>query len=83
MELYSVIAWVVFGAVAGWIASLIMKTDAQQGALANIVIGIIGAFLGGWLFGLLGIASGGFLWSLLTAVIGAVILIWIIRMLRR
>lgn len=81
----SILLWIIFGALAGWIASLIMKTDAQQGALANIIIGIIGAFIGGWLFNMFGAAgtTGFNLWSLIVAVIGSIILIWIIRLVRR
>ncbi|OGJ70818.1 hypothetical protein A3G69_01000, partial [Candidatus Peribacteria bacterium RIFCSPLOWO2_12_FULL_53_10] len=62
-----ILAWVVLGGIAGWLASLVMNTDASQGILANIVVGILGALLGGWLFGMMG-GSGitGFnLWSLL------------------
>ena len=79
------ILWIVFGALAGWIASIIMKTDAQQGALMNIVLGIIGAFLGGWLMNFFG-ASGvtGFnIYSLLVAVVGAAVLIYAGKLLRR
>jgi uncharacterized membrane protein YeaQ/YmgE (transglycosylase-associated protein family) len=49
-----VILWIVFGALVGWIASLIMKSDAQQGPLLNIVVGIIGAVLGGWIMSFFG-----------------------------
>jgi uncharacterized membrane protein YeaQ/YmgE (transglycosylase-associated protein family) len=81
----SFIIWIIFGALAGWIASLVMKTDAQQGFMMNIIVGIVGAFLGGFIFEQFG-ASGvtGFnLYSLLVAVIGAVLLIWIVRTVRR
>lgn len=79
---------IIAGALIGWIASLIMKTDAQQGALANIVIGIVGALLGRWIFGdLLGIggaASAGALslMGLLWGIVGAVILIAILKAFR-
>ena len=49
-----IILWLVFGAVAGWLASLIMKTDAEKGAVANIIVGIIGAMIGGFVFSLFG-----------------------------
>ncbi len=81
----SFLLWIIFGALAGWVASLIMKTDGQQGALMNIIVGIVGAFLGGFLFEQFG-ATGvtGFnLYSLLVAIIGAIVLIWIVRAVRR
>lgn len=76
-----IIAWIVLGGLAGWIASKIAGTDEQQGWVANIVVGMVGAMLGGFVFDLLG-GSGvtGFnIWSLLVAVIGALILIAILR----
>ncbi len=84
--LINIIAWIILGALAGWVASLIMGTDAQQGAIANIVIGIIGAFIGGLIMsfipGLSG-ADGLNIWSFLVALLGAVILIAILRAIRR
>lgn len=75
----AVILWVVFGAVAGWIASLIMKTDRHQGWLMDIVLGIVGAVVGGFLMNLIGApgVTGFNIYSLLVAIVGAVILIWI------
>lgn len=76
-----IILFIVFGALVGWIASLIMKTDAQQGALMNIVLGIIGAFLGGWMFqafGAQGVTGFNF-YSLIVATIGAIVVIGIAR----
>ena len=80
-----IILWIVFGAIAGWIASLIMKTDAEQGLLLNIIVGIIGAVIGGWIMSLFGESSvSGFnLYSFLVAIIGAVVLIAIVKALRR
>ncbi len=77
--------WVILGAVAGWIASIIMKTDAQQGLLGDILLGIVGAFIGGFVFNMLGAsgATGFNFYSLLVAIIGAVILIYIGRMVFR
>lgn len=82
----SIIVWIVVGAVAGWVASMIVKTDASMGALANIVVGILGAFVGGWIVGLFGInvAEGQLNFpSVLTAILGAVVLLAIVKMLRR
>ena len=72
------ILWIIFGALAGWIASQIMHRDAQMGALANIVVGIIGAFLGGFLMNTVGISgtTGFNIWSLLVAIFGAVVLLF-------
>ena len=77
--------WILFGAVAGWLASLIMKTNRSQGTLIDIVVGIIGAFLGGWLFETFGRSgvTGFNLYSLLVAVIGAVVLLFLVRLVRR
>jgi len=81
----NIILWIIFGALAGWIASMIMKTNAEQGALANIIIGIVGAFIGGFLSSLLGgpAISGFSLTSLFIAVLGAVVLLFFIRLLTR
>lgn len=71
--------WIVLGAAAGWVASIIMKTDAQQGWLMNIILGIIGAFIGGFLVDLFGGqgVTGFNLTSFLVALLGAVVLIGI------
>ena len=76
------IVWLIFGGIAGWIASIIMGTNAQQGLLMNIIVGIVGAFIGGFIANLLGFrAAGGFsIGSLIVAVIGACILLWLVRM---
>lgn len=72
--------WIIFGALAGWIASKIMGRDASMGAIANIVVGVIGAGLGGWIssafFGGEGI-TGFNIWSLLIAIAGACLLLLI------
>lgn len=77
--------WIIFGALAGWIASLIMKTDAKQGALANIAVGIVGALIGGFVFSLFGASdvTGFNIYSLLVAVVGAVIFLAIIKAFRK
>ncbi len=83
--LVNIILWIILGGVAGWIASLLMKRDAQMGALANIIVGIIGAILGGFLFNLIGLPgdTGFNLWTLLVAVIGAVVLLFLLGIFRR
>ena len=81
--MFSIIAWVVIGGLAGWLASIIMKTDAQMGFVANVAAGVVGALVGGWLAGLLfdvEVDPNGFsIPSLLTAVVGAVIVIWVVK----
>ena len=81
-----IIAWIVLGALAGWIASIIMKTNEEQGAIGNIVVGIVGAVIGGFLVSALTGSEGvtGFnLTSLLVAILGAVILLAILKAVRR
>ena len=78
-----IILWIIFGALVGWIASAIMKSN--DGVLMDIVIGIVGAIIGGWImsfFGQSGV-SGFNLYSFVVAVIGAVVLIAIVRAIRR
>lgn len=79
----NIILWLVFGFIAGSIASFI--TGSSRGMVGDIVVGIIGAFLGGWLSTMLGgdPVTGFNLVSLLIAVLGAVVLIWIVRLVRR
>lgn len=72
----NVILWILFGALAGWVASMIVGTNERQGALGNIVTGILGAFIGGFLFSLLGGSgfSGFNIGGLIIAILGAAIL---------
>lgn len=79
-----ILLWIIFGALVGWIASLIMKTDAEQGALLNIVVGIVGAFIGGGLSSMLGgpEVTGFNLTSILVATLGAIILIFFVQLFR-
>jgi uncharacterized membrane protein YeaQ/YmgE (transglycosylase-associated protein family) len=74
-----ILLWIIFGALAGWIASLIMKT--RQGLLLDIVVGIIGAMIGGFIFRAFGAAgvSGFNVYSLLVAILGAIVLLWIVK----
>ena len=80
----NIIIWLVIGGVIGWLASLVMRTDAQQGIVLNIVVGIVGAFLAGLIF------SGGSinnspltLYTFLTSLVGAIILLAIVNLVRR
>jgi uncharacterized membrane protein YeaQ/YmgE (transglycosylase-associated protein family) len=81
----SILAFIVLGGIAGWIASLIMGTDASQGIFLNIVVGVVGAFLGGMAFNAFGNAgvTGFNIYSLVVATFGAVLLLWIVRLVRR
>jgi uncharacterized membrane protein YeaQ/YmgE (transglycosylase-associated protein family) len=83
----SFILWLIVGGIVGWLASLIMKTDAQQGILLNVIVGIVGAFIGGWLISPLvgaGTINEGFsIASLLVSLVGAVILLAIVNLFRR
>ena len=77
------IGWLIIGGLAGWIASKIMGTDEQQGILLNIIVGIVGAFLGGLILGLVTDPDGfGIILSFLTAIAGACLLLWIVGMVR-
>ncbi len=69
----------VVGGLIGWLASMLMKTNAQMGIIANVVVGIIGSSLGFWLAGVLGVAAYGPIASWAVAVVGAALLIWILK----
>ena len=75
------LGWIIIGALAGWIGSKLMGTDAKQGGLANIVVGIIGAVLGFWLAGALGIVAVGSVGAWIISILGAVVLIAILKAL--
>ncbi len=81
----NILLWILFGAIVGWIASIIMETDAEMGIGSNIVVGILGALLGGWVVTLFGgpTVNGFNLSSFLVAILGAVILLGIVRGFRR
>jgi len=78
-----IIVWLIVGGIVGWLASIVMRTDAQQGVLINIVVGIVGAFLGGLIF------SGGSInqdinvTSFIVSLVGAIILLAILNLFRR
>ncbi len=80
---HGIIAWLVIGAVAGWLAGKIVD-GGGFGLIVDIIVGIVGAFIGGWLAGVLGInIGGGLISSIIVAVIGAVVLLFALRLIKR
>ena len=77
------IIMLIVGGIAGWLASMLMKTDGQQGIFLNIVVGIIGGLLGGFLLPMVGLSFGSWIGYLITALIGAVVLLAIVNLFRR
>lgn len=71
----------IIGGIVGWLASIVMKTNAQMGMIANVIVGIVGSSLGFWLAGTLGLATGGGVARWLVAIAGAAILIAILKVL--
>ena len=82
MSLTSLLIFVVIGAVAGWLAGIIMK-GGGFGLVGNIVVGIVGSFIGGFLFRLFGITAGGTLGSIVVALVGAIVLLYIVKMIKK
>ncbi len=82
MDLTSLLIFLALGAVAGWLAGLIMK-GGGFGLIVNIIVGIVGAVVGGWVFGFFGFESAGLIGSIITAVVGAVILLAIIGLFKK
>ncbi|MBK6704872.1 MAG: GlsB/YeaQ/YmgE family stress response membrane protein [Caulobacteraceae bacterium] len=83
MSVETLLIWIIVGAIAGWLAGLVVR-GFGFGLVGNIIIGIIGAFLGGWLFAQFGIAIGvGIINTIFTAFIGAVVLLLIVRVVKR
>jgi uncharacterized membrane protein YeaQ/YmgE (transglycosylase-associated protein family) len=81
----NLILWIILGAIAGWVASVIMKTNASQGTVADIVLGVLGAIVGGFIMSFFGQAgvTGFNVYSVVVAVLGAIVLIGLGRMLAR
>jgi len=83
----NIIIWLIVGGIIGWLASMIMKTDGQQGIILNVVVGIVGAFIGGWIGPMLGLGggiNGGFnIMSFIVSLIGAIVLLAIVNLFRR
>jgi uncharacterized membrane protein YeaQ/YmgE (transglycosylase-associated protein family) len=83
MSLETILIWLLIGAVAGWLAGLVVK-GGGYGLVGDIIVGIIGAFVGGWLFGMAGISlGGGIVGTVLAATVGAIVLLLVIRVLKR
>lgn len=84
--MWAFIAWLIVGGLAGWIASKIMGTDAQMGVGLNIIVGIVGAYIGGFLLKLFGgvdLGSGNWWPTFFTAILGAVVLLWIVGLVTK
>jgi len=77
-----IIGWIILGGLAGWIASMFVGTNKEQGMLANIIVGIVGGVLGGFVLNLFGVdgVTGFNLWSLAVALAGAIVALWAWRM---
>lgn len=86
MDLMNILAWIIVGAIAGWLASLVMNTNRSQGLLEDIIVGIVGGILGGFILSALNVGgpvTGLNIGSILVAFFGAVILLFILRAVRR
>lgn len=86
MDPVNLIVWIIVGAIAGWLASIVMKTNRQQGLMEDIIVGIVGGFIGGILLNALnvgGAVTGLNIASILTAFIGAIVLLAVLRMVRQ
>lgn len=83
MPALGIIGWIVIGGLAGWAASKLMGTDSSMGIPLNILVGIVGGFLGGALLGWLGfdVQGGGVIFSFFTCALGAVIFLWILKLI--
>lgn len=82
MGVDSLLLFLLIGLVAGWLAGKMMR-GSGFGLFGDLVIGVIGSYLGGWLFGLLGLSAGGIIGSLVTALVGAIVLLWLIRLIKK
>jgi uncharacterized membrane protein YeaQ/YmgE (transglycosylase-associated protein family) len=82
--MWEIIAFLVLGGIAGWLASLVMGTDGSQGISLNVVVGVVGAFLGGTLFNAFGAAgvTGFNIYSFVVAIVGSVLLLGIVQLVR-
>ena len=76
------LTWILVGLIAGWLAGQVMK-GGGYGILVDIILGILGGILGGWVFGLLGLHAGGLIGQIVVSFVGAVILVWITRLVKK
>jgi uncharacterized membrane protein YeaQ/YmgE (transglycosylase-associated protein family) len=86
MSIGNIIAWIIVGGIAGWLASIVMKTNSRQGCITDIVVGVIGGFIGGFVLEQLGIGgevTGLNVGSILVAFVGAVIFLALLRLVQR
>ncbi len=82
MNIQSLILFLIIGLAAGWLASKLLR-GGSLGLMGDLVVGMVGAILGGWLFNLLGISLGGIIGSLVTALVGALVLIYLLRLIKK
>ncbi|MDF2537180.1 MAG: GlsB/YeaQ/YmgE family stress response rane protein [Herbinix sp.] len=84
-EINNIVVWLILGGISGWIASKITSNDARMGIGLNLLVGILGAFIGGWLVGIFGLgpATGINLWSFIISIVGSVLLLSIVNLFRR
>ena len=85
-KMIPLLCWLLVGLAAGYLGSLIFKGKRKgkgKGLLLYLVIGLVGGLVGGWVFGLLGVGGGGLLWQLISATAGAIILLWIVSLIRK
>jgi uncharacterized membrane protein YeaQ/YmgE (transglycosylase-associated protein family) len=83
MSLMQIVVFLAAGGLAGWVAGMLVRGAGRQGLVMNVVVGILGAFIGGWLFSSVGLGSGGLGAMFLTATVGAVVLLAILRVVMR
>ncbi len=82
MNIQSLILFLIIGLAAGWLASKLLR-GGSLGLMGDLVVGMVGAILGGWLFNLLGISLGGIIGSLVTALVGALVLLYLLRLIKK
>jgi len=82
MDITSLVIFLVIGAIAGWLAGVVMK-GGGFGLVGDIIVGIVGAVVGGWLFGVFGITAGGLVGAIITAFVGACVLLFVIRLIKK